>query len=128
MIVKMLTHIHMMVYTWWCWHIYKGGGVCRGEMGFGSLSPSRRACEAGFGAFEKMECLFSIMPDANSWWLAHWTKGEEDRGERNSVSLFNSDRTLSPKRPDAEVVRPVRLSVGTVLRVKHRTLGCVRSS
>ena len=27
MIVKMLTHIHMMVYTWWCWHIYKGDGV-----------------------------------------------------------------------------------------------------
>ena len=24
MIVKMLTHIHMVVYTWWCWHIYKG--------------------------------------------------------------------------------------------------------
>jgi hypothetical protein len=23
MIVKMLTHIHMVVYTWWCWHIYK---------------------------------------------------------------------------------------------------------
>ena len=23
----MLTHIHMMVYTWWCWHIYKGGEV-----------------------------------------------------------------------------------------------------
>ena len=20
----MLTHIHMVVYTWWCWHIYKG--------------------------------------------------------------------------------------------------------
>ena len=38
------------------------------------------------------------------------------------VSLFNSDRTPSSKRPDAEVVRPVRLSVGTVLRVKHRTL------
>ena len=32
MIVKILTHIHMVVYTWWCWHIYKGGGVCRGEM------------------------------------------------------------------------------------------------
>ena len=27
MIVKMLTHIHMVVYTWWCWHIYKGGEV-----------------------------------------------------------------------------------------------------
>jgi hypothetical protein len=23
-IVKMLTHIHMVVYTWWCWHIYEG--------------------------------------------------------------------------------------------------------
>ena len=49
-----LTHIHMVVYTWWCWHIYKGGGVCRVEMGL------------GFGAFGKMECLFSIAPDANS--------------------------------------------------------------
>ena len=19
----MLTHIHMVMYTWWCWHIYK---------------------------------------------------------------------------------------------------------
>ena len=27
MIVKMLTHIHMMLYTWWCWHIYKGEEV-----------------------------------------------------------------------------------------------------
>ena len=27
MIVKMLTHIHMVVYTWWCWHIYKGDEV-----------------------------------------------------------------------------------------------------
>jgi hypothetical protein len=24
MIVKILTHIHMVVYTWWCWHIYEG--------------------------------------------------------------------------------------------------------
>jgi hypothetical protein len=24
MIVKMLIHIHMVVYTWWCWHIYEG--------------------------------------------------------------------------------------------------------
>ena len=27
MIVKMLTHIHIMVYTWWYWHIYKGDEV-----------------------------------------------------------------------------------------------------
>ena len=65
MIVKMLIHIHMVVYTWWCWHIYKGGGV---------------------GAFGKMECLFSITPDANSWWLAHWSKGEEVRSENELVA------------------------------------------
>ena len=81
MIVKMLTHIHMMVYTWWCWHIYKGGGVCRGEMGFGSFSPSRRA-------FGKMKCLFSIAPDANSWWLAHLSKGEEVRVEIELVEMM----------------------------------------
>ena len=22
-----LTHIHMVVYIWWCWHIYKGDEV-----------------------------------------------------------------------------------------------------
>jgi hypothetical protein len=27
MIMKTLTHMHMMFYTWWCWHIYKGEGV-----------------------------------------------------------------------------------------------------
>ena len=27
MIVKMLTHIHKVVYTRWCWHIYKGDEV-----------------------------------------------------------------------------------------------------
>ena len=27
MIVKMLTHKHIVVYTWWCWHIYKGDEV-----------------------------------------------------------------------------------------------------
>ena len=27
MIVKMLTHIHTVVFTWWRWHIYKGDEV-----------------------------------------------------------------------------------------------------
>ena len=25
--MKMLTGMHMVVYTWWCWHICKGEGV-----------------------------------------------------------------------------------------------------
>ena len=27
MFAKILTHIHMVVYTWWCWHICKGDVV-----------------------------------------------------------------------------------------------------
>ena len=71
MIVKKLTHIHMVVYTWWCWHIYKGGGGC-----------------IGFGAFRKMECLFSIASDENSWWLAYLSKGEEVRVEIELVEMM----------------------------------------
>ena len=26
-IMKMLTHIHMVVYTGWCWHVYSGDEV-----------------------------------------------------------------------------------------------------
>ena len=38
MFVKMLTHIHMVVHTWWCWHIYKGDevGVDVDQLGAGS--------------------------------------------------------------------------------------------
>ena len=27
MFMKMLTHLHLVVYTWWCWHICKGEEV-----------------------------------------------------------------------------------------------------
>jgi hypothetical protein len=35
MIVKMLALIHMVVCTWWCWHIYKGEvfGIEMGQLG-----------------------------------------------------------------------------------------------
>jgi hypothetical protein len=38
MIVKMLTHIHIVVCTWWCWHIYKGQvfGVETDQLGEGT--------------------------------------------------------------------------------------------
>ena len=26
-VCEKLTHMHMVVYTWWCWHIYKGDKV-----------------------------------------------------------------------------------------------------
>ena len=34
-VCEMLTHMHMVVYTWWCWYIYKGGRVPRVERGLG---------------------------------------------------------------------------------------------
>ena len=72
MIVKMLTHIHMVVYTWWCWHIYKGGGVCRGEMGLGPFRENRMPI------FYCAGCKFL--------WLAHWSKGDEVRSENELVA------------------------------------------
>ena len=78
--VKMLTHMHKVVYTWWCWHIYKGGGVPRVE---------RRVGSAGFGAFEKIKCIFSIAPVGNL------------EKSRECFSVGNTFRTLSAEAPDA---------------------------
>ena len=35
-----------------------------------------------------MECLFSIVPDANSWWLAYLSKVEEVRIEVELVKMM----------------------------------------
>jgi len=35
-------------------------GCLKGREGFEILSPSPRACEAGFGVFMEMKCSFSI--------------------------------------------------------------------
>ena len=63
MIVKMLTHIHMVVYTWWCWHIYKRRWRFR---------------ENGMPIFYCAGCKFL--------WLAHWSKGEEVRSENELIA------------------------------------------
>jgi len=53
MLVKMLTHLHMVVYSWWCWRICKGGGVLRGVW-------------VPIHVFEKIKRIFSIAPVGNS--------------------------------------------------------------
>ena len=60
MIVKMLTHIHMVVYTWW----------------HGKLI--RRFRENRMPIFYYAGCKFL--------WLAHWSKGDEDRSENELVA------------------------------------------
>jgi len=48
MIVKMLTHVHMLVYTLWCWHTLRRRWSLKGR---------ERMVSA---LFEKMKCIFSI--------------------------------------------------------------------
>jgi hypothetical protein len=45
MILKTLTHMHMVVYTWWCWHICKD---FERKIKVETPSPSGRAYSAGF--------------------------------------------------------------------------------
>ena len=69
---------------------------------------------AGFGAFGKMECLFSIAPDANSY---GWHIGARVKKLEVKTSLSrrrwrrSNDRTLGLKAPDSSCERPVRANV-----------------
>ena len=53
MIVKMLTHIHIVVYTWWCWHIYKGDEVGVGVDQLGDGTEVRRVRNSTGTLFQK---------------------------------------------------------------------------
>ena len=89
MIVKMLTLMHLMVYTLWCWHTLRRRLRLKGREGFGFPSPSNRACEAGFDAFEKMKCIFSITLVGNL------------EKSRECFLLRNTHWTLAVEAPDA---------------------------
>ena len=43
----MLTHIHMMVYTWWCWHIYKRDEVGVDVDQLGEETEARKVPQSG---------------------------------------------------------------------------------
>ena len=57
MFVKMLTHVHMLVYTLWCWHTLRRRWSLKGRERMGSSLDS--------ALFEKMKCIFSIAPVGN---------------------------------------------------------------
>ena len=42
--------------------------------------------------------------------------------KHGTTCVRSSDRTLNPEAPDADCLRPVALTVGTVARDEHRTL------
>jgi hypothetical protein len=63
MIENANTHAHDDVHLVMLAHLRRRWSLS-GKEGFGFLSPSRRACEAGFSAFREMKRLFSTAPGA----------------------------------------------------------------
>ena len=70
MIVKILTHIHMVVYTWWCWHIYKGDevGVDVDQLGEGTEARVRNST----GALYRKDRVSQSGPDAGHVVTGSW--------------------------------------------------------
>jgi len=62
MIVKMLTHVHMLVYTLWCWHTLRRRWSLEGRERLGSSLPPAELARRDSALFEKMKCIFSIAP------------------------------------------------------------------
>jgi len=93
MIVKMLTHVHMLVHTLWCWHTLRRRWSLKGRERMGSSLPPVELTRWDSVLFEKMKCIFSIAPVANL------------EKSRKCFSLRNTHRTLAAEAPDAEPTR-----------------------
>jgi hypothetical protein len=57
MIVKMLTHVHKVVNTYWCWHFCEGGEVWAVDRGFGSSLPPTELARRDSGVFKEIKTL-----------------------------------------------------------------------
>ena len=99
MIVKMLTHVHLLVHTWWCWHTLRRRRSSYGREGLGSSLPPAELARWDSALFEKMKCIISI------------TSVENLEKSRECFSLRNTHRTLAVEAPDAVSVRLVAVSV-----------------
>jgi len=65
MFVKMLTHVHMLVYTLWCWHTLRRRWSLMGRERMGSSLPPAELARRDLALLEKMKCIFSIAPVGN---------------------------------------------------------------
>ena len=107
MIVKMLTHIHMMMYTWWCWHIYKGDEVGVDVVQLGDETEARRVRNSTGGVSARRvrtvrrchRCSVQKRQDfiecTRRWSSSDWTLGSYVRSVeavKTLASIF--DRTL----------------------------------
>ena len=89
MIVKMLTHVHLLVYTLWCWHTLRRRWSLKGRERMGSSLPPAELARRDSALFEKMKCIFSIGPVGNL------------EKSRECFSVGNTHRTLCAETPDA---------------------------
>ena len=69
----MLTRIHMVVYTWWCWHIYKGDevGVDVDQLGEGTEARVRYSIGAT-GALYRKDRVSQCAPDTGHAVIGRW--------------------------------------------------------
>ena len=96
----MLTHIHMMVYTWWCWHIYKGEEVGVHVDQLGDETKARRVRNSTDRVYKK-DRVSQSGPDAGHMVTGRWGPASGQwRQSACSVGLrpdagAGSDRTLA---------------------------------
>ena len=113
MIVKMLTHVHKLVYTLWCWYTLRRRWSLKGRERMGSSLPPAELARRDSALFEKMKCIFSIAPVGKFVEVAGVFLAEEHSPDAGSEA------------PDAVSLRPVCRLPDSV-RVRHRTIGTGR--
>ena len=65
MFVKMLTLVHLLVHTLWCWHTLRRRWSFKGRERMGSSLPPAELVRRDSAPFEKIKCIFSIAPVGN---------------------------------------------------------------
>ena len=74
-VCEKLTHIYIRVYTWWCWHIYKGEvGVDVDQLGEEMECPPIECgqSDGATGALDRNDRVSQSAPDAGHVVTGHW--------------------------------------------------------
>jgi hypothetical protein len=93
MIVKMLTHMHIVMYTWWCYHICEGGGVWAVEMVLGPSLPTPMA-----EVFSQSSWIETKV-NGGLWGDRTLNRTQSRHDQTRPVSSSRVLRTCAPARP-----------------------------
>jgi hypothetical protein len=93
----MLTHVHKVVITYWCWHICEGDGVCAVERVWVPLALSLSLRARDSGVFEELKCLFSTTPEVGEETEANGGHSGDQTLNRTR-SRFDRTRSVSSTR------------------------------